>query len=221
MNFANITPIHSEKIPRKLKLWISGYFGWQVPSCQGLSGYVGEPDNKGSYCMWAVWKRISSGSRNRDSIIVIWNYGSVWCRGSCIQSEYYQDAKSDLAHLLLSQFYWSRGYCKSDLCTVISEVDRSGKLDELHSKNRRDIREEMGWHRKNHHCNSFYETACSLLPENFPLSLSKPFQAEQEELVNIFLVQECLSYLKEKANAPWSFASSLEFLMRLVSGWSR
>ena len=190
-------------------VWISGYFGSGKSHLAKIMGLLSENRIiKGLTACERFESRISSGSRNRDSII-----RSLKIMDQCdtevlaFNLNTIQDAKKhDLAHLLLSQFYWSRGYCTNlTYARVIeAEVDRSGKLDELHSK----IEEISGkkWDdiRKNptFFLNSFYEAACSLLPENFstPESLKEALsRAEREELVNVaFLVQECLSYLKRK-----------------------
>lgn len=190
-------------------VWISGYFGSGKSHLAKIMGLLSENQIiKGVTACERFESRITTGSNYRDSII-----RSLKLMNQCdtevlaFNLNTIQDAKKhDLAHLLLSQFYWSRGYCTNlTYARVIeAEVDRSGKLDDLHQlvetlsgKKWDDIRKNPTFFLK-----YFYEAACTLLPENFPNadSLKESLQrAEREELVNVaFLVQECLAYLKRK-----------------------
>ena len=191
-------------------VWISGYFGSGKSHLAKIMALLAEnPEIRGVRTAERFEARVPQTER-RDSIVRSLrqlNRGRTEVLAFNLNT--IQDAKKhDFAYLLLSQFYKARGYCTNlTYARVIeTEVDRAGRLDELH----RTIEELSGkpWaeiqRNPTFYLRFFYEAASRVAPEHFASAdevRTALEHAEKGELVNVaFLVRECLGYL-DRQNA--------------------
>jgi hypothetical protein len=196
----------------EIGVWISGYFGSGKSHLGKIATLLVEnPVLDGVAAAKRFESRIPSDSDHRSALIRnLSRVSQCDSRILAFNLNTLADSKTTpLPRILLSQWYMSKGYGGNLLYARVieSEVDKRGKLKELHDEVSRasgkpwaEIVRNLGFYSK-----ALYEAACKIAPDAFP----KPEDvaaalknAEKGELFNVkFLVQTILDDLKEQERA--------------------
>lgn len=193
----------------EIGVWISGYFGSGKSHLAKIVAMLLENRNlDGTAVAKRFESRIPAGASLRSSIVRSLSRLSQ-CDSQVIAFNLNSIADSKttpLPRLLLSQFYQSKGYGSNFVYARVieSELDRRGKLAELHAAVSRlankpweDIHKNPNFYAKH-----LYQAACEVAPEVFssPEEVSQSLKsAESGEIYNVqFLVRTILDDLEAR-----------------------
>ena len=191
--------------------WISGYFGSGKSYLAKILSLLAEnPILEGIPVAKRFEARIPVQSTRRDSILRSLSRMDQ-CNSNVLAfniNSLTDSKNTPLPKLLLSQYYQSKGYSANLLYARVieSEMDKRGKLEELHRAAEQAARKSWADIQNNptFYARSFYRAACEVAPDTFhsPEEVASALKsAEQGELYNDqFLVRTILSDLIEKEN---------------------
>ena len=193
-------------------VWISGYFGSGKSHLAKIAALLVENSTlEGTPVTDRFKARVPSDADRRDSIL-----RSLSCIPQCdtqvlaFNLNTAADSKeTPLPHVLLSQYYLSKGYGANFIYARVieAELDKLGKLQELHDaverhskKKWKDVQRNLTFYAK-----PLYQAACEVAPEAFssPEEVADRLrEANKGEIYNVqFLVQAILDDVTAREKA--------------------
>lgn len=180
----------------EIGVWISGYFGSGKSYLAKMIGLLAENRNiLGSKASEHFLTRIQQDSERRASLTrSLSTLSRCQTQVMAFNINTLADSRNThLARLLLSQYYQRKGYCSNIIYANVieSELDRLGKLSELHvlveSKSKiswSNIQKNPAFYRQ-----FLYAAACDVAPEVFPESTNVDAAMKMAESGEIFNIQ--------------------------------
>jgi hypothetical protein len=214
----------------EMGVWISGYFGSGKSHLAKIASLLIENRSlEGITASKRFESRLPSDCSRRESIIRCLSRLHQCDSGVlAFNLNSLEDNKTTpLPRLLLSQYYQSKGYSSNLLYARVieAELDRRGKLGELHSAAERLAQKswtEMMKRSPSFYSKYFYQAACEVAPEIFekPEDVAQALKsAERGELYNVqFLVRTIFEDLMEREKATGKY-SRFVFVMDEAGQW--
>ncbi len=193
----------------EIGVWISGYFGSGKSHIAKIAALLVE--NRildGIPATKRIESRIPADAPHRNAIVrSLGRFNQCDSQVIAFNLNSLADSKSTpLPKMLLSQFYQSKGYGANFIYARVieAELDKLGKLNELHTASERLAKK--GWQEiqknLNFYARHLYQAACEVAPEMFakPEDVAQALKnAESGEFYNVqFFVQTVLDDLETK-----------------------
>lgn len=192
----------------EIGIWISGYFGSGKSYLAKMAALLAEnPTLVGVSAAERFVSRISADAPRRASLersLFRLDQSDTIVLGFNINTAV-DDKTTPLPHVLLSQYYQSKGYCSNFIYARVieAEMDKLGKLDELHKAAERLANKEWAKIQNNptFYSNALNQATSEVAPHLFPspLDVAQALQnAGRGELYNVqFLVRTIMDDLIE------------------------